>query len=132
MLQTCTGWLVEGGGERDCYRAGWVEEGKKAGGCRPLSLVSRGRLLPSCLLLPEKARLTCPPQDLSGALKLVHQKCGNEFAAHLLQVVAPAAGLPQALAQQLAYTVQNSEAKDIRDALRSLLMQAQGIAVSSK
>lgn len=71
-------------------------------------------------------------QDLASALKLVYEKCGDEFAAHLLQVAAPAAGLPPQLAQQLVFTIQSSEAKDVRDALRSLLMQSQGIAVGAK
>jgi hypothetical protein len=71
-------------------------------------------------------------QDLAAALKLVYEKCGDEFAAHLLQVAAPAAGLPSQLAQQLVFTIQRSEAKDVRDALRSLLMQSQGIAVVAK
>lgn len=71
-------------------------------------------------------------QDLAAALKLVYEKCGDEFGAHLLQTVAPATGLPLPLAQQLVYTIQQSEVKDVRDALRSLLMQSQGIVVGPK
>jgi hypothetical protein len=39
-------------------------------------------------------------QELAGALKLVFERCGDDFARYLLDVVLPAAGLPPAIAQQ--------------------------------
>lgn len=44
-------------------------------------------------------------QELANALKLLHERCGDEFAAHLLNVVAPAAGLPPHLAEQFVMQV---------------------------
>ncbi|GFH22226.1 tRNA exportin, partial [Haematococcus lacustris] len=73
---------------------------------------------------PRDAATLALLQDLAGALKLVNDKCGDDFAMHLLNVVAPAAGLPTALAQQLVYAVRSLEVKDIRDCLRSILQQA--------
>lgn len=59
--------------------------------------------------------------DLAAALKLVEERCGEEFVAHLVNVVGPAAGLPPHVAQQLAYAVKGSEAKDVRECLRGML-----------
>ncbi|KAJ9528951.1 hypothetical protein QJQ45_000515 [Haematococcus lacustris] len=73
---------------------------------------------------PRDAATLALLQDLAGALKLVNDKCGDDFAMHLLNVVAPAAGLPTALVQQLVYAVRSLEVKDIRDCLRSILQQA--------
>ncbi len=67
----------------------------------------------------------CVSQDLANALKLVHERCGQEFEQHVMTVAAPAAGLPPALAEQLVAVVRLGEGREIRDALRSLLTQAQ-------
>lgn len=50
-------------------------------------------------------------------------RCGDELAAHLLNMAAPAAGLAAAGAQQLVVAVREREAKDVRDVLRELVLQ---------
>ncbi len=56
------------------------------------------------------------------ALKLVHEKCGDQLLAHLCSSVLPATGCPQELQQQLAYHVRTSEAKEIKEALRVVVL----------
>lgn len=64
----------------------------------------------------------------------VYSKCGDELAAHLMNVAAPAAGLPpqSSQVQQLVCAVREREAKDVRDVLRQLLLQKeQGVAAAA-
>lgn len=64
--------------------------------------------------------------EVASALKLLHEKCGDEFAAHLGSVVLPSLGCAPALQQQLLYHVQQSDAKALKDCLRDVLLANAG------
>lgn len=54
------------------------------------------------------------------------------MAAHLMNVAAPASGLPVELAQQLVCVVREREVKDIKDVLRGfIIQQAAGVAANA-
>ena len=65
--------------------------------------------------------------EISLALKLLYEKCGEEFAAHLGAQVLPPLGVPVELQQQLLYHVREGDAKQLKECLRGILMaQAAG------
>jgi exportin-T len=64
--------------------------------------------------------------EMSSALKLLQEKCGDAFAAHLCGQVLPQSRLPGELQQQLAYHVRESDAKQLKEFLRELLLSAAG------
>ena len=112
-----------------------------AGGKGHLFLFLRGEVAVSCRCTSERCIRPCTKvpnaqcvfsfmyiQDVSNALKLVYERCGDEFAAHLLGAAGPAAGLPPALSQQLAAHVRESGVQELREFLRGLLTQAAAAA----
>jgi hypothetical protein len=54
------------------------------------------------------------------------EKCGDEFAAHLCGRVLPSLGLPSEVQQQLVFHVRESDPKQLKDCLRSVLLQTSG------
>jgi hypothetical protein len=56
------------------------------------------------------------------------EKCGDDFAAHLCGRVLPSLGLPAEVQQQLIFHVRESDPKQLKDCLRSVLLQANGAA----
>jgi len=65
--------------------------------------------------------------EISLALKLLYEKCGEEFAVHLGGQVLPPLGVPVELQQQLLYHVREGDAKQLKECLRGILMaQAAG------
>eukprot|EP00879_Flechtneria_rotunda_P007650 GHRR01008022.1.p1 GENE.GHRR01008022.1~~GHRR01008022.1.p1 ORF type:complete len:244 (+),score=108.64 GHRR01008022.1:34-732(+) len=60
--------------------------------------------------------------EAASALKLLHQKCGDDFLAHLLSQVFPGTGLPSELQQQLAYHIRDDDAKQLKDFMREVLL----------
>jgi hypothetical protein len=61
---------------------------------------------------------------VSSALKLLHERCGDELSVHLCNQVLPASGLPVELQQQLVRHVRESDARQLKDFLRELLLSA--------
>ena len=71
-------------------------------------------------------------QAMPPNVQQVYFPCGDELAAHLMNVAAPAAGLPTGHAQQLVSAVREREAKDVKDLLRGFIMQqAEGMAAAA-
>ncbi|WIA12173.1 hypothetical protein OEZ85_012245 [Tetradesmus obliquus] len=62
--------------------------------------------------------------EMASALKLLQEKCGDAFSVHLCGQVLPESRLPGELQQQLAYHVRESEAKQLKEFLRELLLSA--------
>lgn len=62
--------------------------------------------------------------EVSSALKLLHERCGDELSVHLCNQVLPASGLPVELQQQLVRHVRESDARQLKDFLRELLLSA--------
>jgi hypothetical protein len=67
-------------------------------------------------------------QECGTTLKLVHARYGEDLASHLLSVAAPACGLPAPHMQHLVGMVREREAKDVKDALRAILMEVHAAA----
>lgn len=59
--------------------------------------------------------------EVANALKLVHEKCGDEFLAHLCGTVLPQISAPPGLQQQLIYHIRASGAKELKDFLKNLM-----------
>jgi hypothetical protein len=66
--------------------------------------------------------------EMASALKLLQEKCGDAFSVHLCGQVLPESRLPGELQQQLAYHVRESDAKQLKEFLRELLLSAAGHA----
>jgi hypothetical protein len=67
--------------------------------------------------------------EVAQALKLLYEKCGEEFAAHLGAQVLPQLGVPGEMQQQLLYYVREGNAKQLKEYLRGLLIaQAAGVS----
>lgn len=64
--------------------------------------------------------------EVAAALKLLHERCGNDFSAHLCSRVLPESGLPGDVQQQLAYQIRESDTKQVKELLRELLLSAAG------
>lgn len=64
--------------------------------------------------------------EIAAALKLLQERCGNDFSAHLCSRVMPESGLPGDVQQQLAYQVRESDAKQVKELLRELLLSSAG------
>jgi len=64
--------------------------------------------------------------EAAAALKLLHEKCGSDLLQHLCGLVLPASGLPGEVQQQLVYHIQESDAKQLKDFLRGLLLSVAG------
>ena len=64
-------------------------------------------------------------QDLASALKLVWERCGQDFVTHVMTVVGPQAGLPPQITEQLILKICQADAKEVKDTLRSLLQAQQ-------
>ncbi|GBF91404.1 exportin [Raphidocelis subcapitata] len=62
--------------------------------------------------------------EVAAALKLLYEKCGDEFAAHLCGRVLPSLDLPAEVQQELVRHVRESDSRQLRDCLRSVLLQA--------
>lgn len=62
--------------------------------------------------------------EVSSALKLLHERCGDELSVHLCNQVLPGSGLPGELQQQLVRHVRESEARQLKEFLRELLLSA--------
>lgn len=62
--------------------------------------------------------------EVSSALKLLYEKCGDEFAAHLCGRVLPALGAPADVQAQLVYHLRESDARQLKECLRTVLMQS--------
>lgn len=62
--------------------------------------------------------------EVSSALKLLHERCGDELSVHLCKQVLPASGLPVELQQQLVRHVRESDARQLKDFLREVLLSA--------
>jgi exportin-T len=64
--------------------------------------------------------------EAAAGLKLLHEKCGSDLLQHLCGLVLPASGLPGEVQQQLVYHIQESDAKQLKDFLRGLLLSVAG------
>jgi hypothetical protein len=64
--------------------------------------------------------------EVATALKLLQEKCGDAFSVHLCGQVLPESRLPGELQQQLAYHVRESDAKQLKEFLREVLLSAVG------
>lgn len=64
--------------------------------------------------------------EVAATLKLLHERCENDFSAHLCGRVLPESGLPGDVQQQLAHHVRESDAKQVKEFLRELLLSAAG------
>lgn len=62
--------------------------------------------------------------EVSTALKLLHERCGDELSVHLCNQVLPRSGLPGELQQQLVQHVRESDARQLKEFLRELLLSA--------
>ncbi|KIY98490.1 hypothetical protein MNEG_9470 [Monoraphidium neglectum] len=69
--------------------------------------------------------------EVAAALKLLYEKCGDEFAAHLCGRVLPSLGLPQEVQQQLVHHVRESDPKQLKDCLRNVLLQTNAAAAAA-
>lgn len=64
--------------------------------------------------------------EVGTALKLLHERCGDELSVHLCNQVLPGSGLPGELQQQLVRHVRESDARQVKEFLRELLLSARG------
>jgi hypothetical protein len=62
--------------------------------------------------------------EVAAALKMLHLCCGDELSLHLCNQVLPGSGLPGELQQQLVRHVRESDARQLKDFLRELLLSA--------
>lgn len=62
--------------------------------------------------------------EVATALKLLHECCGDELSVHLCNQVLPGSGLPGELQQQLVRHVRESDARQLKEFLRELLLSA--------
>lgn len=62
--------------------------------------------------------------EVAAALKLLHERCGNDFSVHLCSRSLPESGLTADVQQQLAFHVRDSDVKHLKDFLRELLLSA--------
>lgn len=67
--------------------------------------------------------------EVGTALKLLHERCGDELLAHLCNQVLPGSGLPGELQQQLVRHVRESDARQVKEFLRELLLSARAASV---
>ncbi|KAL3158479.1 hypothetical protein ABBQ38_010711 [Trebouxia sp. C0009 RCD-2024] len=70
--------------------------------------------------------------EVAATLKDLRSVCGNDFLAYLQSTAIPATKLPSKAQEELLLHIQQSEAKDLKPILRSLLQQQAGISASSK
>lgn len=69
--------------------------------------------------------------EVASALKLLHEKCGDEFLAHLCGRVLPALGAPPDVQQQLVYHLRESDPKALKECLRAMLVSNQQAAAAA-
>jgi hypothetical protein len=62
--------------------------------------------------------------EVGTALKLLQELCGDELSVHLCNQVLPGSGLPGELQQQLVRHVRESDARQVKEFLRELLLSA--------
>lgn len=62
--------------------------------------------------------------EVATALKLLHERCGDELSVHLCNQVLPGSGLPGELQQHLVRHVRESDARQLKEFLRELLLSA--------
>lgn len=62
--------------------------------------------------------------EVGTALKLLHERCGIELSVHLCNQVLPGSGLPGELQQQFVRHVRESDARQLKEFLRELLLSA--------
>jgi hypothetical protein len=69
---------------------------------------------------------------VGSALKLLHERCGDELSVLLCNQVLPGSGLPGELQQQLVQHVRESDARQVKDFLRQLLLSARAGSQQAK
>lgn len=75
---------------------------------------------------PRDAATSSLLSEAAAALKLLHEKGGEEFVGLLVGQVLPGLSCPAAVQQQLVFHLRESEAKVLKDYLRALMVQAAG------
>lgn len=70
--------------------------------------------------------------EVGCALKLLHERCGDELSIHLCNQVLPGSGLPPELQQQLVRHVRDSDAREVKEFLRQLLLSARAAGLPGK